>query len=1042
MAAAGQATTLDLDPEPDTNTSVIIRREDDPDTDLDPPFGGNSCRRIPGGVEFADPGPGNFDVRVTRYVQCRDPPGEQRCVDNRSRRRVGTVPRREIPLASEGTVLLRFASDLRRLRDKAGRPTYRELSRRANYSTAALSAATAGRKLPSLAVTLAFVRACDGDVEEWRERWTGIAAEDAPDPALGDIPYVGLASFQTSDADRFFGRETLTATLVDMVGRRRFTGVFGASGSGKSSLLRAGLAARSDDPVVIITPGRDPVEECAVALSGLTGESPVAVKADLAASPENLHLWIRKAMDERDLLLVVDQFEEAFTQCASADREWLIRALTFAANADSSRVRVVIGVRADFYGHCGRHPELPPALHGGQVLVGPMSADELRLAITGPAAGAGATVETALVVRLVADVTGRASALPLVSHALVETWRRRRGMTLSLAGYEQAGGVEHAIARTAEEFFGALSPEGRRDARSVLLRLIALGDGTEDTRRRVRRHELEVDQDLLDRLAQVRLITLDDDSVELTHEALIQAWPRLRDWIAHDRDVLRRHRELTDATDTWEAHGRDPDGLYRGARLGQARGLSDRLSSRERDFLDASAAAENSRHAVERRRTRRLKQYVALLVALAVVLAGTAAYAVVAENSADLQRNSALSLRAADAALRLLPDRPDDAVRLALTAYRVSPTAEALNAVRVAWAARNAVELTLRPPWRRMSLAPEGDIAVSTEPEARSFTVWEVRDGTARRRADVLAEGRVDMISADGGVFLLESDRGPTTVWSIADPDEPRLVATLRQVIVQTMSRTGSVLAGVGERHEPQRFDHPENVLSGTGVASMWRWGDDGAVTEVRLPGERVESVALRGDARIVATVRLGPDYFQRYVELWHVGPTGRVTPAGPLLIEEGQVRVVFSPDGEALALVNETTKTVDVLDVADPSAPRHVARLDDLPLSASTVGFAAGNRALVIHGRPELVQVWDIATPGAPRQVASIEGHPATVDYLLYRPDERELTISDRDGELLRFDLDDRRLLGELCEWSGVDEDRVDWGRYFPGVPRQRLCP
>ncbi len=952
------------------------------------------------------------------------------------------MPREEIPLASEGTALLRFAGDLRRLRDKAGRPTYRELSRRANYSAAALSAATAGRKLPSLAVTVAFVRACGGDVDEWRERWSGIAADDIPDLVPGDVPYVGLASFQTGDADRFFGREALTATLVDLVRRRRFTGVFGASGSGKSSLLRAGLAARSDDPVVIITPGRDPVEECAVALAGLTGESPVAAKAELSASPGNLHLWIRKAAAERDLLLVVDQFEEVFTQCAAADREWLVRALTAAANADNSRVRVVIGVRADFYGHCGRYPDLIAALHGSQVLVGPMSADELRLAITEPAARAGATVEMALVVRLVADVTGRASALPLVSHALVETWRRRRGMTLSLAGYEQAGGVEHAIARTAEEVFGALSAEGRRDARAVLLRLIALGEGTEDTRRRVRRHELEVDQALLDRLARARLITLDDDTVELTHEALIQAWPRLRDWIAVDRDVLRRHRELSDATDTWEAHDRDPDALYRGARLEQAHGLRDRLSSRERDFLDASAAAEDSRHAVERRRTRRLKQYVALLVALVAVLAGTAGYAAVAENSADLQRNSALSLRAADAALRLLPDRPDDAVRLALTAYRVSPTAEALNAVRVAWAARNAAALTLRPPWRRLSLAPQGDIAISTEPEARSFTVWAVEDGTARRRADALAEGRVDRISGNSRVFLLKSDRGPTHVWSIADPDEPRLVATLQQVVVQAMSHSGSVLAGVGERREPQRYDHPDNALSGTGIASLWRWDDRGAVTEVRLPGRRVESVALRGDARVVATVRLGPDYFQRHVELWHVDPEGRVTPAGPLLIEEGQVRAVFSPDGKALAVVNETTKTVDVLDVADPSAPRYLAHLGDLPLSAPSVGFAADNRALVIHGRPELVQVWDIATPGAPRQVASIEGHPAAVDHSRYRPGERELTVSDQTGDLLRFDLDDERLLGDVCAWPGVDDDPVGWARYFPGVPRQRLCP
>ncbi|MEU4443348.1 hypothetical protein AB0K14_13905 [Actinosynnema sp. NPDC050801] len=945
-------------------------------------------------------------------------------------------------MASEETALLRFASDLRRLRERAGRPTYRELGRRTNYSAAALSAATAGRKLPSLAVTLAFVRACGGDVAEWRARWSGIAAEDIPEADQGAIPYVGLASFQTSDADRYFGREALTGTLVDLVRKRRLTGVFGASGSGKSSLLRAGLAARSDDPVVIITPGRDPVEECAVALAGLTGESPVAVKADLAASAENLHLWIRRAVADRDLLLVVDQFEEVFTQCAAADREWLVRALTFAANADNSRVRVVLGVRADFYGHCGPYPELTAALHGNQVLVGPMSPDELRRAITEPAARAGATVETALVVRLVADVTGRASALPLVSHALVETWRRRRGMTLSLAGYEQAGGVEHAIARTAEEVYGGLTPDGQRAARSLLLRLIALGEGTEDTRRRVRRHELDVDQALLDRLAQVRLITLDDDAVELTHEAVIRAWPRLREWLASDRDVLRRHRELTAATETWEAHDRDPDALYRGARLEQARGLREWLTGREHDFLDASIAAENSRRAVERRRTRRLKQYVALLIGLVVVLAGTAAYAAVAENSAGRQRNSALSLRAADAALRLLPDRPDDAVRLALAAYRVSPTAEALNAVRVAWAVTNAVPLADRPPWRWMSLAPTGDIGISTDAEARTSSVWKVEQGTASHLADVPAEGRVAMISRSSGVFLLTDDRGATQVWTIADPGAPRLLDTIEHAMVQTMSHSGRVMAGVGMRREPRRFDHPANVLSGNGIASMWRQDGDGRMSEVPLPGMRVESVELRGDARVMVTVSLSKDYFERYVELWYLDEEGTPTPAGPMLVEQGQVRAVFSPDGRFLALVNETAKTIDVLDVADPSAPRHWARLTDLSLSALAVDFAAGNTALVIGGRPELVQVWDIATPGEPRQVAAIEGLPAAVDHSRYHPASRELTVSDPASAQWRFDLDDERLLGDVCAWPGVDDDDVSWHRNFPGVEQLPLCP
>ncbi|GAB3004352.1 hypothetical protein GCM10027184_71980 [Saccharothrix stipae] len=372
----------------------------------------------------------------------------------------------------------------------------------------------------------------------------------------------------------------------------------------------------------------------------------------------------------------------------------------------------------------------------------------------------------------------------------------------------------------------------------------------------------------------------------------------------------------------------------------------------------------------------------------------------------------------------------------------MSPTAEALNAVRVAWAVKNAVPLAARPPWRWMSLAPTGDIAISTDAEARSSSVWKVERGTASHLADVPAEGRVSMISRSGGVFLLTDDQGATQVWTIAEPSAPRRLDTIQHAIVQTMSDSGRVLAGVGMRREPRRFDHPANVLSGNGIASMWRQGDDGRISEVPLPGMRVESVALRGDARAMVTVSLSKDYFERYVELWHLDEGGSPTRAGPMLVEQGQVRAVFSPDGRFLALVNETAKTIDVLDVADPSAPRHWARLTDLSLSELVVDFAADNAALAIGGRPELVQVWDIATPGEPRQVAAIEGLPAAVDYSHYHPASRELTVSDPAGTQWRFDLDDARLLGEACAWPGVDDDDVSWHRTFPGVEQRSLCP
>ncbi|HEX8865442.1 MAG TPA: helix-turn-helix domain-containing protein, partial [Lentzea sp.] len=287
------------------------------------------------------------------------------------------MPRTERPLDSEETELGSFAADLRKLREKAGKPSYRELASRAHYSAATLSDAASGKKLPSLAVTLAYAKACGGDEQEWEQRWRDIAAPPEP---TGEAPYVGLQAFQKEDADRFFGREKLTAKLVGLVAQRSFVGVFGASGSGKSSLLRAGLLPELTN-ALIFTPGVQPHDECAVRLAQLTGDSAVVLHSELT-DPAALGLIAR----QHDLTLVVDQFEEVFTLAGPEQRDWFVRALVAAP-------RVVIGVRADFYGHIGRHPELVEALEGGQLLVGPMTTDELRRAIVEPAQHVGATVE-------------------------------------------------------------------------------------------------------------------------------------------------------------------------------------------------------------------------------------------------------------------------------------------------------------------------------------------------------------------------------------------------------------------------------------------------------------------------------------------------------------------------------------------------------------------------------------------------------------------------------------------------------------------------
>ncbi|MEV6682841.1 helix-turn-helix domain-containing protein [Streptomyces erythrochromogenes] len=520
------------------------------------------------------------------------------------------MPRPERPLDLDSGPLTQFAADLRKLREAAGRPPYRALAKRAHYSSTTLSDAAGGHTLPSLAVTLAYVEACQGDRREWEARWHTAAAEIAAaahhdEPAAGDhrtAPYAGLSAFQPEDADRFFGRDHLTAELLAKVRDHRFLTVFGPSGSGKSSLLRAGLVARTrtaGQPVILFTPGPHPVEECAVHLAAATGQAPGPLLTELRNDPATLHLRVRQAAlghppatsagnsngtgtgvgsstgtgtgssTDADILIVVDQFEEVFTLCRDQDeRDAFIALLITAAATPTSRTRVVLGVRADFYGRCVQNPHLVEAMRDAQIAVGPMTSQELREAVTRPAALADCTVTGPLLAAVVADAAGRPGALPLVSHAMVETWRRRCGSRLTLDGYLAAGGIQHALAHTAEAAYAALSPPQQDHARSLFLRLTALGDGTEDTRRRITTNELDPGPDtahVLESLARRRLVTLDDGCVEITHEAVIRCWPRLRGWLTEDRDRLRLHRRLTDATADWEAQGHDPHTLYRGA---------------------------------------------------------------------------------------------------------------------------------------------------------------------------------------------------------------------------------------------------------------------------------------------------------------------------------------------------------------------------------------------------------------------------------------------------------------------------------------------
>src|SRR5690349_14976439 len=538
-----------------------------------------------------------------------------------------------------------FGDLLRFLRRRTGL-TQMELSIAVGYSNAQISRLEQNERLPDIPTIEARFVSALGLEEEPKAvaRLLDLAAnirrEDAP--ATGLSPYKGLNYFDESDADFFVGREALITKLIERVlalkstrspHETRFLAVVGASGSGKSSLVRAGLVsalrwnkASTDWRIHLLTPTPHPLESLA---GTLTQESNSVIATatlmdDLARDARSLQIFTRRilgSMNGSRLMLVVDQFEELFALCRSEqERAAFIGNLLTAASEADGPVIIVITLRADFYAPCANYPRLREALATHQEYIGAMNEEELRRAIEEPAQRGRWEFEPGLVDLLLHDVGHEPGALPLLSHALLETWQRRRGRTMTLSGYASSGGVRGAIAETAETVFtDQFTREQRAIARRIFLRLTELNDETSmaDTRRRATFTELILKPEeattthaVLKTLADARLITTSEDSAEVAHEALIREWPTLRSWLEDNREGLRLHRHLTEAAQEWSLMNREPDLLYRGARLAQAREWAishlDELNTLEHDFLNVSI--EHSEREVAEREAQRQRE--------------------------------------------------------------------------------------------------------------------------------------------------------------------------------------------------------------------------------------------------------------------------------------------------------------------------------------------------------------------------------------------------------------------------------------------------
>jgi class 3 adenylate cyclase/DNA-binding SARP family transcriptional activator/WD40 repeat protein len=741
-------------------------------------------------------------------------------------------------------------------------------------------------------------------------------------------PYKGLARFDVADAGYFCGRDRLVATLVARLAVARFVGVVGASGSGKSSLVRAGLLAALDAgtlpgsdtwPTVICTPGADPLGSLSSALAPVVRRSPAELRRLLEDNPEEFDGVVHAALDddpEGRLVVVLDQFEELVTACRDRDaRQRVVDVvINFTSEADS-RIVVVAVLRADYYGAFAAHPELARLLEKSQVLVGAMTEAELRRAIIEPAGRAGLRVEAGLVEAVCRDAAGEPGALPLVSTALLETWVRRRDHTLTLAGYLEAGGVRGALARMAEDVYDGFDPPGQAVARRVFLRLAEPGRGHEDLRRRVPRSELALGPEtdsVVDTLIERRLLAADGESVEVAHEALLREWPRLRAWLEEDRQGRHLHRQLTEGAVAWEAEGRDPSALYRGVRLAAASDWAaahgEDANALEREFLDRSVAAQDRELRTTRRSARRLRYLAAGLAVVMVVALLAGGLALVQRSNAIHQAATADASRLASQAEVLADKNPDLSLLLAVEARRQQPSVATDGALEAA---------LVRTP-------PGLDRVVHLDP------------------------GASPVVSFDGRLIIAPGQDGVVRLVAVASG---RVVRTLPGKLrsdfpLVKFTRDGAWLAGGGRDGTVIVW----NLRTGAREATIHVGGSnaEGTFAPWGAPsGDAARLVTASGDGSVSVWDLSDPTQPRR------VGDAIRVPPfAGGVPLMEP------SPDGSRVAIGEVGADQTFIFDLASHALQRQLPGvLAGFSPDGASLATALGNR----------IVMWDPAT-GQPR--------------------------------------------------------------------------
>lgn len=841
--------------------------------------------------------------------------------------------------------------------------------------------------------------------------------------ATSDVcPYRGLQTFDEPDAEFFFGRDADIQRLIERLKATRFLAVLGPSGSGKSSLLRAGLIpalreGRLPDSGIwnirVLVPGAKPLTNLAAQVFSLpqhvTNQTTFDLIDQMIIDERALHHYTLLALTgfpaSARMVWLIDQFEEVFTLCRDeVERMQFMANLLYAASVPGGRNIVIIGMRADFYAKTAIHPELSRFIAEEQFLVSPLDATNLRLVIEEPAWRVGLAFEDGLVERILTDLESQPGALPLLEHTLLELWKRRHRGILTFNAYQDAGGAEGAIATRAEAIYAEFKAEQKEITRRIMLRLTQPGEGTEDTRRRApltelitRADESNAVEEVVRIMTDARLLTTSMDEqtrerwLDVSHETLIRGWPRLRVWVDGDRQALLVHRRLIEAAKEWQRLDGDEEVLYGDVRLSEVEEWRKRheadLNDLERTFLGASTALQVKKRRIAQHRAR---QTVGGLIVILVVIGAFAFIALSQARRAAQQRDVALnglSLSLAANAISQLRIDPEVSLLLAIEANQIARTEQAGDALRQALASSHLQAVMREHTAQVVSAAfsPNGKSIVTASVD-KTARVWEIESG--KTIAELRGHERkvnTAEFSPDGKVIVTASEDKTVRTWN----------AVTGTII--------NVLTGHTDAVNNAAFNADGRLVitaSSDGTARVWDVSTGRSLMTLTGHKKWLNSAVFSPDGHWIVTAS-----GDKTARVWNAQTGQNIkTLEHPATV----LNVAFSPDGRFVT----TASGDNTARLWEVGTWRIALELRGHTDNVNSAEFSGDGRWIVTASKDMTARVWDAST-GKP--VLDLVGHKSGVNRAVFSPDGKSIATASGDTSVRIWEVDREQSLVQL---------------------------